>query len=49
VVRGHLLFEVGRRQEAASCFRAPLICQCSTPERRFLSRKFASATGGGEA
>jgi RNA polymerase sigma-70 factor, ECF subfamily len=38
-VRGHLLMEVGRRAEAAECFRAALECPCSEPERRFLSRK----------
>ena len=38
-VRGHLLQEVGRRGEAAACFRAALECPCSEPERRFLRRK----------
>jgi RNA polymerase sigma-70 factor (ECF subfamily) len=40
-VRGHLLMELGRRAEAAACFRAALECPCSEPERRFLKRKLA--------
>ena len=42
-VRGHLLEELGRRDEAASCWRAALECRCSEPERRFLRRKLAGA------
>lgn len=38
-VRGHLLLDLGRRAEAAACFRAALQCRCSEPERRFLRRK----------
>ena len=38
-VRGHLLGELGRRAEAADCFRAALEMRCSEPERRFLRRK----------
>jgi RNA polymerase sigma-70 factor (ECF subfamily) len=38
-VRGHLLAELGRRSEAAECFRAALECRCSEPERRFLRRR----------
>ena len=38
-VRGHLLLELGRRREAASCFGKALDCPCSEPERRFLKRK----------
>jgi len=38
-VRGHLLGELGRRAEAADCFRAALDMRCSEPERRFLRRK----------
>jgi len=38
-VRGHLLLELGRQNEAAACFRAALECRCSEPERRFLLRK----------
>jgi RNA polymerase sigma-70 factor (ECF subfamily) len=38
-VRGHLLLELGRRTEAAACFRAALERPCSEPERRFLQRK----------
>lgn len=41
VVRGHLLQELGRREEAAACWRAALECRCSEPERRFLRRKLA--------
>jgi RNA polymerase sigma-70 factor (ECF subfamily) len=37
--RGHLLFELGRRREAAGCFRQSLECPCSEPERRFLKGK----------
>ena len=40
-VRGHLLEELGRREEAAACWRAALECRCSEPERRFLRRKLA--------
>ena len=39
-VRGHLFLELGRRAEAAECFRSALMCRCSEPERRFLQRKF---------
>jgi RNA polymerase sigma-70 factor (ECF subfamily) len=42
-VRGHLLLELGRRSEAASCFQAALECPCSEPERRFLRRKLQAA------
>jgi len=38
-VRGRLLMDLGRRVEAADCFRAALQCRCSEPERRFLQRK----------
>lgn len=38
-VRGHLLLELGRYDEAAGCFRAALECPCSNPERRFLKHK----------
>jgi RNA polymerase sigma-70 factor, ECF subfamily len=38
-LRGHLLLELGRRPEAALCFRTALECRCSEPERRFLRRK----------
>ena len=38
-VRGHLLLELERREEAAACLRAALDCRCSEPERRFLRRK----------
>lgn len=38
-VRGHLLLELGRREEAAASLRAALECRCSEPERRFLRRK----------
>lgn len=41
-VRGHLLEEQGRRDEAAVCWRAALACRCSEPERRFLRRRLAS-------
>lgn len=38
-VRGHLLLELGRRDEAARNFNAALELPCSEPERRFLRRK----------
>lgn len=38
-VRGHLLLELGRADEAAASFRGALGCPCSEPERRFLRRK----------
>jgi RNA polymerase sigma-70 factor (ECF subfamily) len=38
-LRGHLLLELGRLQDAAATFRAALACRCSEPERRFLRRK----------
>lgn len=38
-VRGHLLFQLGRRDEAARTFRAALDLPCSEPERRFLRRQ----------
>jgi RNA polymerase sigma-70 factor, ECF subfamily len=40
-VRGHLLLELARREEAASCYRAALQCRCSEPERRLMRRKLA--------
>ena len=45
-VRGHLLAELGRRDEAAACFRAALECRCSEPERRFLRRKLEECSIG---
>ena len=44
-VRGHLLMELGRRPEAAECFRLALGCACSEPERRFLRRRLAECQG----
>jgi RNA polymerase sigma-70 factor, ECF subfamily len=38
-VRGHLLLDLGRSDEAAACFNKALECRCSEPERRFLRRK----------
>lgn len=38
-VRGHLLADLLRFDEAAEAFRAALECPCSEPERRFLERK----------
>jgi RNA polymerase sigma-70 factor (ECF subfamily) len=38
-VRGHLLLELDRREEAGASLRAALECRCSEPERRFLRRK----------
>jgi RNA polymerase sigma-70 factor (ECF subfamily) len=48
-IRGHLLLELGRRSEAAICFRAALECRCSEPERRFLRRKLAECGAAGLA
>lgn len=45
-VRGHLLLQLGAREEAAGCFRAALECRCSEPERRFLQRKIAECDQG---
>ena len=45
-VRGHLLAELGRREEAAVCFRAALECACSEPERRFLRKKLEACVQG---
>ena len=47
-VRGHFLLELGRREEAAECYRAALECRCSEPERRFLQRKLEDARGLGK-
>jgi RNA polymerase sigma-70 factor (ECF subfamily) len=44
-VRGYLLLKLGRRAEAAACFRDALTCCCSEPERRFLTRKLAECEG----
>jgi RNA polymerase sigma-70 factor, ECF subfamily len=44
-VRGHLLLEVGRRAEAAACFRAAMGCACSQPERRFLKKRLEICEG----
>jgi RNA polymerase sigma-70 factor (ECF subfamily) len=38
-VRGHLLAELGRTEEAAWCYRSAIQRPCSIPERRFLERK----------
>jgi len=45
-VRGQLLAEVGRTEEAAAAFRAALERGCSQPERRFLERKLAALDPG---
>jgi RNA polymerase sigma-70 factor, ECF subfamily len=45
-VRGHLLAEVGRKDEAAEAFRSALECPCSEPERRFLAAKLAAVEVG---
>jgi RNA polymerase sigma-70 factor, ECF subfamily len=38
-VRGQLLLDLGRVPQAADAFRAALECECSEPERRFLTRQ----------
>ena len=45
-VRGHLLLELERREEAAACYQAALKCRCSEPERRLLRRKLAECESG---
>ena len=40
-VRGHLLLQLGRHEEARASFEKALHCTCSEPERRFLRRKLA--------
>jgi RNA polymerase sigma-70 factor (ECF subfamily) len=45
-VRGHFLLELGRRSEAAECFRSALDRRCSEPERRFLLRKLEGCGTG---
>jgi len=37
-LRGHLLLDLGRTEEAGHCFRGALACRCSAPERRFLEK-----------
>jgi RNA polymerase sigma-70 factor (ECF subfamily) len=44
-VRGHLLLELERREQAAACYEAALQCRCSEPERRLLRRKLAECAG----
>ncbi len=45
-VRGHLLAELGRKEEAALCYRAAIQRPCSIPERRFLEKKLKLALDG---
>src|SRR5262249_8660318 len=40
-IRGQLLMDVGRFDEAARSLEAALECGCSEPERRFLQRRLA--------
>jgi len=47
-VRGHLLVELGRVEEAAACFRAALHCSCSEPERRFMKRRLTGLLSTGD-
>jgi RNA polymerase sigma-70 factor (ECF subfamily) len=42
-VRGALLLDLGKHEEAAACFREALRDACSEPERRFLLRKTSAA------
>lgn len=37
-VRGELLRQAGRREEAARCFEQALACPCSEPQRRYFAR-----------
>jgi RNA polymerase sigma-70 factor, ECF subfamily len=51
-VRGQLLLDLGRTDEAAVAFRAALACDCTDPERRLLTRRLdacAGCDGGGSA
>ena len=48
-VRGHLLLELGRREEAAGEFNAALDMPCSEPEKRFLRRKLEACRNAGAA
>ena len=41
-LRGRLLLDLGRRVEAADCFRDAMDCRCSEPERRFLRRQIVA-------
>src|SRR5262249_52451914 len=43
-VRGQLLSDVGQPSDAAACYRAALACDCSEPERRFLTRRLEACT-----
>lgn len=45
-VWGHLFLDLGRREDAAHCWRAALECRCSEPERRFLKRKLLETEQG---
>jgi RNA polymerase sigma-70 factor (ECF subfamily) len=47
-VRGQLLLDLGRTDEAAEAFRAALACDCTDPERRLLTRRL-EACGDGSA
>jgi len=38
-VRGHLLLQLGRKQEARRYFERAQACPCTEPKKRFLSRK----------
>jgi RNA polymerase sigma-70 factor, ECF subfamily len=44
-VRGHLLLELGRTDEADACYRTALEQRCSEPERRFLKRRLEEIGG----
>jgi RNA polymerase sigma-70 factor, ECF subfamily len=44
-VRGQMLAELGRMEEAEAAFVAALQCECSEPERRFLHRRLDSVSG----
>ena len=44
-VRGQMLAELGRMDEAEAAFRAALACDCSEPERRFLHKRLRAVIG----
>lgn len=46
-LRGELLLDLGRRDEAATVFQAALACGCSEPVRRFLARKLEACERSG--
>ncbi len=46
-VRGQLLLDLGRTDDAAEAFRAALACGCTDPERRLLTRRLEACAEHG--